>query len=233
MKSRRLALPLAGLASLILAAPAIAQTAPQPGAVDAAGNVYGDTRPEWRGGPAAVPQPQGGPGYDQVAFEQAKADWLAECRRRHGNKKMVGGVVLGGLVGGVVGNRVAGEGNRTAGTVVGAAAGAVAGGAIGSAADRRDARDYCEAYLDQYLSQQQPGGYIQGQAVGYGYAPMMVMVPVAYVAVAGPAQQGKDCVETIVTEEWVTVTTKKRRYVRVKQRPEKRVRVVPDKRVRL
>jgi Glycine zipper 2TM domain len=234
MKSQRLSLALAAAAAALAAAsPALAKSGP--GTVDANGNVYGaaDQRPEWRGGPAAVPQPQAG--YDAAAYDRARADWLAQCRRNHaGNGKTVGGAVLGGLVGGVVGNRVAGKGNRTTGTVVGAAVGAVAGGAIGSAADRNDARDYCERYLDHYMSQQQ-AGYGYGQPVAYGYAPMMVMVPVAMVPVA-TQQQNRDCTETVVTEEWVTVKVPvRRRYITTtpKPRPDKRVRVVQDKRVRI
>ena len=226
MKSRRLSLPLIGAVSLVLAAPAMAQTMPPPPGV-------ADPRPEWHGGPAATPQPQqpGVPGYDQAAYQQARANWLAECRRRQaGNGKMVGGAVLGGLVGGVVGNRVAGEGNRTEGTVIGAAAGAMVGGAVGASADRREARDYCEAYLDQYTAQQP----VYGHGYSYGYAPMMVMVPVVMVPVAGQAAQQRECVETVVTEEWVTVTEKKKKKVHyVAPRPDKRVRVVPDKRQRI
>ena len=229
MKSRRPNLPLAAALSLVLATPALAHPvsppSPPPGAVDAAGNVYGDTRPEWRGGPAAVPQP----GYDAPGYEQARADWLNECRRHHGNGKTVGGVIVGGLVGGVIGNRFAGPGNRTTGTVVGAVAGAAVGGAIGSAADNRDARDYCEAYLDQHMGQQGRGGYV------YGYQPMM-MVPVMMVTVAGPVQQQGECKETIVTEEWVVQSDRSsRRYIVRQPRPrhDKRVRITPDKRVRL
>lgn len=225
MSSRGLSLPLFGALALVLAAPAAAQSAPPPpGAVD--------TRPEWPGGPAAMP-PQ--PGYDHAAWEQARADWLAECRANHSsNGKTVGGVVLGGLVGGVIGNRVAGRGNRTVGTVVGAAAGAAAGGAIGNAADRRQARDYCEAYLDRYTGYGPQGYYGQGQQVAWGYAPMMVMMPVAMVPVAAPVQPQGDCKETVVTEEWVTVPGKSRiRYIPPRRVPDKRVRIVPDKRVRV
>ncbi|WP_309752870.1 glycine zipper 2TM domain-containing protein [Novosphingobium sp.] len=222
MKSRRLNLPLAAALSLVLATPAMAHpSAPPPppgGPIDA--------RPEWHGGPAAVPQPLAG--HDAAMFEQQRADWLTECRRRQQNSgKTVGGAVIGGLVGGVVGNRVAGSGNRTVGTVVGAATGAVVGGAVGSAADRREARDYCEAYLDQYMSQ-------GGHGYSYGYQPVVMMVPVMMVAVTGAAQQQGECKETIVTEEWISVPSR-RRYVAPRPRaPQgKRVRVVPDKRVRL
>jgi uncharacterized protein YcfJ len=223
MKSGRHSLPLAAALSLVLAAPAMAHGVTPP--ADAH-----DPRPEWTGGPAAVPQPAS----HNAAWEQARADWLAECRRRQGTERTVGGAVIGGLVGGVVGNRVAGEGNRTVGTVVGAAAGAGVGAAVGSAADRSAARDYCEAYLDQYLSQQGQHGH----GYSYGYAPMVVMVPVTMVAVSAPAQtQGQPgCTETIVTEEYVTeASASRRRYVapRPRVRHEKRVRVAPDKRVRL
>jgi len=222
MKSRRLKVPLLAALSIAFAAPALAH--PDDAAMP-------DNRPEWPGGPAAMP-PQ--PGYDRAAFEQARADWLAECRaNRSSNGKTVGGAVLGGLVGGVVGNRVAGRGNRTVGTVIGAAAGAAVGGAIGSGVDRRETRDYCAAYLDRYTNYGPQGYYGQGQQVAWGYAPMMVMVPVAMVSVATPQQQ-RECKETIVTEEWVTVPGKPHiRYIPPRRVPDKRVRIVPDKRVRV
>ncbi|MFN3517376.1 MAG: glycine zipper 2TM domain-containing protein [Novosphingobium sp.] len=225
-----------------LALPAAAQT----GVVDAEGRVFDgpipDPRPEWRGPPPGPGQPMAHPPLPQgeqarhypADWEQARANWLAECRRRHGSRNKVGGALVGGVIGGVVGNRVAGRGNRAVGTVAGAAVGAVAGGAIGDAADKRAARDYCEAYLEQHTSWSHGGamgpGYGQ-PVVGYGYAPMTVMVPVAYVQVAAPAQP-RECVETVVTEEWVTVREKRKvRYI--KPRPEKRVKIVPDKRVRI
>lgn len=227
MKSRRLSLPLLGALSVAFAAPAMAQQDP------AASH---DPRPEWPGAPGAnAPQP----GYDRAAYEQARADWLAECRaNRASSGKTVGGVVLGGLVGGVIGNRVAGRGNRTVGTVVGAAAGAAAGGAIGSSADRRAARDYCEAYLDRYTSHQgyapAYGMYGHGQAVSWGYAPVTVMMPVAMMPVAAPQAQQRECKETIVTEEWVSVPGRpKIRYIPPRRAPDKRVKIVPDKRVRV
>ena len=235
MKSRALCLPLLAALSAGLAAPALAQSAPPVTTVDAAGQYYGnaapDSRPEWRGGPAAVPQPQMPGGYNQGGYQQARVDWLNECRRNHGNGKTVGGAVLGGLVGGVIGNRVAGRGSRVEGTVVGAAAGAIAGGVIGNAADRRGARDYCEAYLDHYASQQ--SGY--GQAgYSYGYQPMMVMVPVMMLQAPGGGQ--RECTETVVTEEYVTEAP--RRVMRRMIRPrmpiiQRAVPVVPDKRVRI
>lgn len=207
MKSRPFALPLGAALSLVMASPAVAQSSPPP------------PPPPGANGPAAS-------GIDRAGFEQARADWLAECRRHHGSGKLVGGAVLGGLVGGVVGNRVAGAGDRTAGTLVGAAVGAVAGGAIGSAADRSDARDYCEAYLAQYLAQQGPAGYGYGQPTAYGYIPVMVMVPVAYVPVGAPAPQAQECKETIVTEEWVSEPERPhRRIIPARPRPDKRVRI--------
>ena len=249
MKSRAICLPLLAALSVGLAAPALAQPVSPPhppqampmGTADAAGQYYGDPasdpRPEWRGGPAAVPQPQMPAGYNQAGYnqgdydQQARADWLDECRRNHGNGKTVGGAVLGGLVGGVIGNRVAGRGSRIEGTVIGAAAGAIAGGAIGNAADRRGARDYCEAYLDRYSSQQ--GGYGQ-QGYAYGYQPMMVMVPVMMMQAPGGGQ--RECTETVVTEEYVTEAP--RRVIRRMIRPrmpilQRAAPVVPDKRVRI
>ncbi len=249
MSARPIRFILLGAAALGFAAPALAQHAPmppaQPGVMDAAGRVYDgtapnglpDTRPEWRS--AAQPAGHQQPGYDQAEWQQAREGWLAECRSRHGNGNAVGGAVVGGIVGGVIGNRVGGRGNRTLGTVAGAAVGAVAGGAIGNAADKRAARDWCEAYLERHTTWGQGHGQFQGQThgqnvVGYGYAPMTVMVPVAYIQVAAPAPQQRECTETIVTEEWVTVPTRTR-YIapRPRPRPDKRVRIVPDKRVRV
>ena len=211
------------------------------GAVDAGGNYYGeaqaapmpDPRPEWQGDHTGKQAPQTG-GYDQVAFEQARTDWLTECRRNHGNGNIVGGAVIGGLAGGVIGNRVAGRGNRVVGTVVGGTLGAVAGGAIGSAADRRSARDWCEAYLDRYTTWQTVPSRAQG-AVSYGYAPMTVMVPVVYVQTQGQ----RECTTTVTTDEYVTEVPVKRRATRALRliRPPMPVPVreapVHDKRVRI
>ncbi len=246
MSVRPVRIVLLGAAALGFATPVWAQHTAlppaQPGVMDATGRTYDgtppDTRPEWRGAPqpaAHHPQGHAQPGYDQAAWQQQREGWLAECRSRHGNGNKVGGMVIGGVVGGVIGNRVAGRGNRTAGTVAGAAIGAVAGGAIGDAADKRAARDWCESYLDQHTSWGPGYGQSYGQnVVGYGYAPMTMMVPVAYVQVAAPVQQQRECEETIVTEEWVTVPSHIR-YIppRPKPRPDKRVRIVPDKRVRV
>jgi hypothetical protein len=240
----------AGLAGL--ATPALATNQP---ASDADGRVFGnavpDTRPDWKAAttahtPPALPAmpaahaPAGGamehPGYDRAAFEESKADWLAECRRRYGGKGGVTGGVVGGLLGGVAGSAIAGRGNRTVGAIAGGVVGAAAGAAIGSSSDRRRARDYCESYLEDYLARQNHGhhGFGSGQPI-YGYAmqPMMVMVPVAMTHVAAPAAPQKDCTETIVTEEWVYVRTPGKRYIPPRRHavPDKRVRIVPDKRV--
>ena len=199
--------------AMALATPALAQTPPAPPPLPEQADV------------AALPG-----GHDQVAaYEQARADWLSECRRNHGNGNMVGGAVVGGLVGGLIGNRVAGRGNRTLGTIAGAAVGAAAGGAIGSSADKRAARDYCETYLERHT------GYGYGQAgYGYGYPaqgymmqPVIMMVPVAMMPMAqtGKPEDQRKCEETVVTEEWVDVPAQ-----RIIPRPPRRV---PDKRVRV
>jgi uncharacterized protein YcfJ len=178
-------------AMFALSAPAFAQDAPPssppPPVSDAA--------------PAPAGVHPGHPGYDTAAYERARADWLSECRRRHGSGKTVGGAVAGGLVGGLLGNRAAGRGNRTEGTVIGAVVGAAAGGAIGNAADSREAReraDYCQSYLDQYASY---GHGYPGHGYAYALQPMMVMVPVAMMPVAAPAKP-RECVEETVTEEY-------------------------------
>jgi len=242
----------AGLAGL--AVPALAADQP---ATDAEGRVFGDTvndpLPEWKpasaahGQPAPLPpmpagpgaMPMGHSGQDRVAWEEARADWLAECRQRFGGKGKVTGGVLGGLVGGVAGSAIAGRGNRTVGAVVGGVAGAVAGAAIGDSSDRRRARDYCESYLDRHMASYGPGygGYGYGHPHGqmtYGYAmqPMMVMVPVAMTTVAAPAAPRQDCKETTVIEEWVPVARPAKRYIPRRVVPDKRVRIVPDKRIR-
>lgn len=242
----------AGLVSL--AAPALAADQP---ATDAEGRVFGDTvndpLPEWKSPTAAHAQPaplppmpagpnampMGHPGPDRGAWEEARADWLAECRQRFNGKGKVTGGVVGGLVGGIAGSAIAGRGNRTVGAVVGGVAGAVAGAAIGDSSDRRRARDYCESYLDRYMASYGPGygvygyGYPHGQMT-YAYAmqPMMVMVPVAMTAVAAPAAPQQNCTETEVIEEWVPVTRPAKRYIQRRVVPDKRVRIVPDKRIR-
>lgn len=218
---------------------------------DAEGRVYNvppvDPRPVWKPaqGPALPPMPAPGaapmahPGYDGAAFEQAKLDWLAECRRRYGgNKGRTAGTVIGGLVGGVAGSAIAGRGDRVVGAIAGGTLGAVAGSAIGSASDKRRARDYCESYLEDYLARQQTGLAGYGEAPGYGYAygyamqPVMMMVPIAMVPVGTAAAPHRECKETTVIEEWVPVTTRKRYITRHRAVSDKRVRIVPDKRVR-
>ncbi len=190
--------------------------------------------------PPAPVAPAAAPGWDNPAWQSARADWLDECRRRYpaGKKGTTLGAVLGGVVGGVVGNRVAGRGNRTLGTVAGAVVGGVAGGAIGNSADRSRSRDYCESYLEDYLArQQQPYGhgaygYAQpGMTYGYAMQPVMMMVPVMMMQQPVAARPQRECKETIVTEEWVPVKAKRR--VIYRPVPDKRVRIVPDKRVRI
>lgn len=244
----------AGLAAL--AAPAFAADQP---VTDADGRVYGDTalnsRPEWKPAaqahapraaaspmampgmppaPAATPMAQ--PGYDPVAFNEAKADWLYECRRRYSGKSGLTGSILGGVVGGVAGSAIAGRGNRTVGAVAGGALGAVAGAAIGNSADQRRARDYCESYLEDYLARQQPAGHFgqmqHGYTYGYAMQPVMMMVPVAMTYAAAPAAPKQDCKETTVIEEWVEVPRAKRWIPQRRVVPDKRVRIVPDKRVK-
>lgn len=169
----------------------------------------------------AQPQLPPQPGAYPPGWEQARADWLAECRSRRDNGKTVGGAVIGGIVGGVIGNRVAGRGDRALGTIAGAAVGGVAGGAIGHAADRRAAMDWCETYLERNIT----WGY-GGQQASYGYQPAAVMVPVAYVQDPAPAP-ARECRETLITEEWVPVTTRRARRIAPRARP------APDKRVRV
>ena len=247
MTSRPFRLSLLTALAFGLAAPAMAQPGPPPpppagmppmGTVDADGRAYGDAvpdlRPEWHGDRPGMPGHPHGPqmhgGYDEAGYQQARAGWLDECRRNHGNGNMVGGAVIGGVVGGVIGNRVGGRGNRVIGTVAGATVGAVAGGAIGGAADRRSALDYCESYLERYTTWQGGPGYARGGS-SYGYAPMTMMVPV--MMVQAPASGQRECTTTVVTEEYVTETPrpKARRMIRARSAvPPPRVR---DKRVRI
>lgn len=204
---------------LAVAAPALAQPTgtPAPGPIPASPTTQ------------AAPAPH--PGYDPVAYEQARADWLAECRRNRGSGNTVGGAVIGAVAGGLLGSAVAGRGSRTDGAVIGAVTGAMAGGALGSSADKRAARDYCESYLDRHTASYGPG-YAPGygaHSYGYAYQPMMVMVPVMMVqaspAVPQTTSKPRECVETVVTEEWVDVP----RQRIIPPRPPRRV---PDKRVR-
>lgn len=168
------------------------------------------------------------PGYDQAAWQQARGNWLVECRRRHGSGNRVGGAILGSVIGGVIGNRVAGDGDRALGTVAGAAVGAVAGGAIGDAADRQAGRDWCESYLDDYLARQTAPAYPGHPVVGYGQAPMLVMVPVAYVQAQAAPAPPRECVETIVTEDTLPAAQPMR-----SRRIAPRAKPAPDKRVRI
>jgi hypothetical protein len=236
---------------LLLAGGLFALAAPAVAAIEPTGPIAMPALP-----PAQVAAPAAFPGYDPVAFEEARADWLYECRRRYGgnDKGKVKGGIVGGVVGGVAGSAVAGRGNRTVGAIVGGVAGAAAGAAIGSAEDRRKARaarDYCETYLDDHLERQQyyggysyaPQGYApQGYAAAYpqGYVVQQAMQPVTMMmmpvpmaqAVTQPAPQ-QNCTETTVIEEWVPVKARKR-YIAPRRHvvPDKRVRIVPDKRIR-
>lgn len=260
MSSRAPALHFAlttGLA--LMAAPALAanQTV-----ADAEGRVFGNTiadpLPEWRSAPAnqapvlpAMPAgpaaaPAGHAGQNWAAWEEARADWLAECRQRFGGQGKIAGGVVGGLVGGIAGSAIAGRGSRTVGAVVGGVAGAAAGAALGGSADRRRARDYCESYLDRHLASYGQGhgatgygngygyGYPQGQMV-YGYAmqPAMIMVPVAVTSVAAPAAPRQNCTETEVVEEWVPVSRPARRSIPRRAAPVQQNYSAPDKRVRI
>lgn len=241
-------------ASLVtLASPAVAAGQ---AATDAEGRVFGnapyDPRADWK--PVSQQQPTLPPipSVDQtglsamaqaeqqrIAWEEAKADWLAECRTRFGHKGRTTGMIVGGLVGGVAGSAITGSGNRVVGAIAGGTLGAVAGSAIGNASDKRRARDYCESHLDDYLARQQSGygpvgyspaglGYTApSYAYGYTMQPVMTAGPMTMVPVAAPAAPKQDCKETTVIEEWVTVSHPKRRIIH-----DKRVRIVPDKRVR-
>lgn len=201
MKPRTLGHSLMMALAFGLAAPALAQQGPPPppgmppmGAVDANGNYYGaDPRPEWHGDQQRIPAPQAA-GYDRAAFEQARADWLAVCRRNHGNGDMVGR------------------------------------GRHHSGADAYG-HDWCEAYLDRYTTWQTVPVAGTG-TVSYGYAPMTVMVPVAYVQTQGKPH----CETTVSTEEYV-VEEPQRKYSRRIMRPRMpvppRLAPVADKRVRI
>ena len=244
--SRSLATVAATGLALALAAPAAAHPdhdLPPPGAViDAEGRDFADhppmIHPEMDGAPH-MPPPMADRGRWGEHWERMRGDWLEQCRERTGwrvayhddwrgnrHDDGLGGALIGGLAGGVIGNRVAGKGDRLVGTVIGAAAGAAVGVAIDKAEDRGhdhgydrgyddDRRgDYCEQYFDYYT---------QASHYGWGYAQPMMMVPV--MAMSQGDRHGKECTETVVTEEWVTVP-QRRRVIR-----DKRVRIVPDKRI--
>jgi hypothetical protein len=171
------------------------------------------------------------PGFDHAAFEQARLDWLAECRNRYrSHRGRTTGAVVGALVGGVAGSAIAGKGDRVVGAIAGGTLGAVAGSAIGSGSDPRRTGDYCESYLDYHLARQQhgfdPAGHGHGNGHGYMLQPVMVMMPMAIMRTTAPAAPQRECEETTVIEEWVPVTPPKRRIV-----PDKRIRIVPDKRI--
>lgn len=277
MSSRALALRLVLAAGLSgIAAPLFADET----VMDAEGRVFGDTvedpLPEWKspamhqGAPRMLPPmpmaasmaPGGYPGPDLAAWEEQRADWLAECRQRFGGKGQTAGGVVGGLIGGVAGSAIAGRGNRTVGAVVGGLAGAVAGSAVGASSDRRRARDYCESYLDRYTASYGQGypqaqgpsyppgygpGYSYGYGTGYGHAygvnygypqpqphPQMIYGYAAQPMMMVPVMM--TTVATPVTRQQDCVETEiVEEWVTV-SRPARRVihrRAVPDKRVRL
>ena len=149
------------------------------------------------------------PDMDRTAWEEARADWLAECRQRFGGRGKVAGAVAGAALGGSADRREASD-------------------YCASYLDR-----YMARYSHGYVS---PGyGYPPARPV-YGYAmqPMVVMmVPVMITTLAAPVAQPCQCTE-VVEEEWVTVKRPAiRRYIQHRRVPDKRVRVYPDKRVRV
>jgi hypothetical protein len=169
----------------------------------------------WQGGPPPMPQ----------VDPRAREAWLGECRHRMSYRDRdngLGGLLIGGVAGGVIGNRVAGRHHRTEGTI----AGAVVGMAIDRGEDGRGDYDYCEAYFDDYYAHYAPGGYGYG-AYGYGYA---YAVPMMMVRVPHHQVRDRDCVEEVVSEEYVPV---RRRVIPRAPRlvPDKRIRIAPDKRV--
>lgn len=187
---------------------------------------------------AEMPPPAAPQAYYPPEYQQAREEWLAECRRRHSDNGL-GGALIGGAIGGFAGNRIAGKGNRTVGTIAGAAAGAMAGAAIDKAEDSAQARDACEDYLAHY-SQPMPAyghgypaypgpiypayghphghGCCQPAAYGYAYGPVM-MVPVML-----PARK---CHKKAMTEE-VVEERPARRYIPAKRVPDKRVKITPN-----
>lgn len=183
---------------------------------------------EAHGHAAPPPAPYGAPyGVWQqpgMALPQGpeREAWLKDCRKRLSDNGL-GGAVIGGLLGGVAGNVIAGQGNRAVGTVAGAAVGAVAGAAIDKAEDRGPVADRCEAMLAGGPAMGMPG-YIPAGYMPYGY----MLVPVMVLAAAQAAP--RECKETVVTEEYVTMPTRRSRHI-PRRAPDKRVRLVPDKRV--
>lgn len=209
----------AGTIVLALAAPARAhdtQDAPLP--------------PQPRHGMAYAHPPHDQGGHLRDEHERARADWLAECRRRQQADRGRGGAAIGAVVGGIAGNRLAGRGNRTVGTIAGAAVGAVAGTAIDRAEDQGKARDWCETYLDTYqarYSQPQPWMSYPHHAAG-----AVTMVPMMLVPLAPGTDHAQNCRET-VTYEYVDVPVRTRRTPAPRPAARKPVRIVPDKRIKL
>jgi hypothetical protein len=219
MSSRAIALRFmfaAGLASL--AAPVLANHQP---VTDAEGRVFGNTvsdpLPEWQQ-PRAVrvaqqlppmptsygSDPMDQSGMDRAAWEEERADWLAECRQRFGGR-----------------GKVAGDASDRS----------RARDYCESYLDRHLA-SYGQSYGSSGYANPGQGTYVYPQRqVAYAMQPMMVMVPVAMTTVAAQVVQQQPCTE--VVEEWVPVARPARRYIPRRIAPSKRVRVYPDKRVRI
>ena len=171
------------------------------------------------------------PAGDARASEQAPYDrdsWLRECRRRLGDKG-VGGALIGGAVGGLAGNVIAGHGDKLVGTVAGAAIGAIAGTVIDKAEDAPRVRDRCEAMLEGGPSYA-TNGYPQSSYAQYGYAMMMVPVPVAMVPV--PQAKG-ECKKTVTTTTEYVDAPRRARYIPRRPVADKRIKLVSDKRISL
>lgn len=200
---------------------------------------------DWRDAPPPPPgfDDRSGPdrgGYDRGDWDQARSQWLSDCRRRIGARRGDGatGALLGAAVGGVVGHEIAGRGDKLGGTLLGAGAGAVAGYGIDRATSRdRHSGDYCEAYLERYSGGYERGGYAQPMAYGYAYQPMMVMVPVAVPMMVAPQPARPICREIVTYDTVVDYVPAAHRYIPPRPRPiykrvpDKRIRLVPDKRI--
>lgn len=197
---------------------------------------------------AAYPAPQMAPNATYTGsapaslppeYQQARADWVAECvdryrdDRRDGNGGLIGGLI-GSVLGGFAGNRIDDHGDRWAGTLIGAGIGGVAGAVLGTVAGKSRRRNddkaiaWCEDYLARHSSAPAYGGpqygaYGYGQPYGYGqqsYGPVM-MVPMMV-----PKKRNCDCRETMVEE--VIEPRPISRYIPPRA-PDKRIKLVPAK----
>lgn len=156
--------------------------------------------------------------------EQARREWLAECRRRQQRNGGSEGAAVGAAIGGVAGNRLAGRGNRTIGTVAGVAVGAAAGSAMDRADHRPRRRDWCATYLEDYQARQ------SRQQPWIAYPGAVALMPVMTPAISA-TRQDRDCRET-VTYEYVDMPVRDRRIHRAPA-PARPVRRAPDKRIKL